>query len=300
MYKFVAPDKAASALQHVTTTFGGVLLDRSTSAGEVRTLNITGRGFVSQRATTTNKPAAAGVWLDNIQINKRAITVEVLLRAGNQDDLIVLHQELNLALIGDIKDLSFSDQEGWHYRAAYTGTSAGKEDSLSMIVVLSFECFDPYLYADDVSVYNIDLEAAEMIEFEDIGGDDEIEEPEINGDDWTVPDDYPNPVVPELIFADVTGIELLKVTNATTGRNIVVHIEDMAVEFVLIKWLDDKVEVLGGLASDGTPETFVGTSIMSSVDILSDIETFSVKAGDIVSHNAVSDSLLIELRKRRL
>lgn len=277
MYKFVAPDKAASALQHVTTTFGGVLLDRSTSAGEVRTLNITGRGFVSQRATTTNKPAAAGVWLDNIQINKRAITVEVLLRAGNQDDLIVLHQELNLALIGGIKDLSFSDQEGWHYRAAYTGTSAGKEDSLSMIVVLSFECFDPYLYADDVSVYEIDM-----------------------GEDWTVPDDYPNPVVPELIFADVTGIDLLKVTNATTGRNIVVHIDDMAVEFVLIKWHEEKVDVLGGHTSDGTPATFVGTSIMPSVDILSDLETFSVKAGDIVTYSNLAGSLRVELRKRRL
>lgn len=277
MYRFVAPGESAWALQHVTTTFGGVLMDRSTSAREVRTLNITGRGLVSQRATTTNKPAAAGVWLDNIQINKRAITVEVLLRAGSQDDLIVLHQALNLALIGGIKDLSFSDQKGWHYRAAYTGTKAGKEDSLSMIVEFSFECFDPYLYEDDVSVYDIGI-----------------------GEDWTVPDYYPNPVVPEVMLANVTDIDLLKVTNDTTGRNIVVHIEDMAVEFVLIKWLDDKVEVLGGLASDGTPATFVGTSIMPSVDILSDLESFSVKAGDVISHNALSDSLRLEIRERRL
>lgn len=277
MYKFVAPDEAAWGLQHVTTTFGGVLLDRSGTAGEVRTLNISGRGFVSQRAQTTNRPAAAGVWLDDIQVNKRTIKVEVLLSAGSQDDLIALHQELNLALIGGIKDLSFSDQEGWHYRAAYTGTSAGKEDSLSMVIDISFECFDPYLYADDVTVYEIDM-----------------------GEDWTVPDDYPNPVVPEMIFADVIGIDLLQVTNATTGRNIVVHIEDMAVEFVLIKWLDDKVEVLGGLASDGTLATFVGTSIMPSVDILSDLETFSVKAGDVISHSALADSLRVDLRERRL
>lgn len=258
MYNFVDINQAAEAASGLQTIYNGVNLDESSEA--FTTLNVTGRSLLAPDISYTNKPAGAGGWINRIDMPVRSITVQARISLDTEAELQDYYSWLSRAFaVDEEKRLSFSDRPGYHYKAVLNSVSRTKEDSRELIYDLTFLCLDPYLYADDITVIT----------------------------DGNVPSNIIMPTLPEeIIFASSGVASQLKITNAATGRNIVLKTAITASSEISMVWNPPMIKANG-------------QSIMNTLDIKSDFEEFELTAGDAIVKDAAG-AITIKVREKLL
>lgn len=243
LYKFTPldqpPQKQENPLQVI---FGGINLEDDFQSA-FRVLNVSGRGLISPEVKMTQRVGADGVWLDSVRLPSRVIGVEAVLKAPDQMDWAYLLSAAVQAFYGDVRPLRFTDNPYYFYHAVFTGAKEFKDDRFQRIVTFNFLCVDPYAYGVDV-----------LITY-----------------DGFIPHEIKMPTAPELLKVTLAGAtDQLKITNTTTGRNIVLD-TDMSFS------ANDVFEFRWGERPSITRNN---QSVLPLLSIDSDFEHFTVKAHD--------------------
>lgn len=101
---------------------------------------------------TLSIPGRVGAYCFGSEVGTRQIDVEVIIFAERKNEMPRYAREVASWLYKDKpKKLEFGDNKGFYYYATYTGTSAIEELSRIGRATLTFMCYDPLLYGNDMS-----------------------------------------------------------------------------------------------------------------------------------------------------
>lgn len=227
--------------------------------GQFKTLTVTGRGLIAPAINVTDKVGADGAWLDSSNYPPRIITVEALIQTK-----IELFQLLNAKIGKEEIKLNFTDDPFWEWHAFLSAVNESKEDSNETVIELVFSCLDPYKYKTletEISTGVIDSN----ILFETI----------------------PNSA--SVIMKESSS--QIKITNESTGKNIVVRNELLKEDEITFDFVNPKIyKKRGSTKSDITVD----------LDILSDFETFSFVGGNKITVTPASSVIAITYTERSL
>lgn len=254
------------------TTFNGRTLDTHSFDGTFKTLNVSGRGLLAPVNVTTTRIAAPGAWLDSSELPPRIIEVEALVTAENEVALRSTFIQLNWLLNQGTQELIFSDFPNYYYKAILNSVSIQKEDKRQIIMTIGFLCVDPFAYNTRILIV----------------------------DDKITPSQILFPVIPSFIrCARTTTMNGLTITNDRSGKKIKLNGTYPTGTNVEIFIDDGGITVQKSVYDAGT-DTTANTSILTDLDLTSDIETFDLVAGDTITTTPASATCLMYLRERIL
>ena len=226
--------------------------------GQFKTLTVTGRGLITPALSYTERVGTDGAWFDSSNYPARIITVEAIINTDRE------FYELFNAEFGkkEIR-LEFTDDPYWVWHAYLSGINEPKEDNKKLIIELEFTCLDPYKYKTAETEIGIGTVAGILYE-----------------------------TFPEMGMVKINGTtDQIKITNSTTGNNIVVRDSFIPGDEITLDFLDGRIY---------KKRESVQEDITIKLDIFSDFETFSLKSGDEILIAPASSELTLEYVERSL
>lgn len=151
----------------IKTTFNSVVLEDvlNNEDGNFITLTIKGRGIVNQVHQSANPIGKNGQYFYSKTYDLRTIDLKVKLSGNDNLKIRRQYERLNSILNTDEPSfLSFSDEPNIFYKAQFKESTNEEEISNSIVLTLSFICYDPFKYSDiktsvgDLIRYNKDFE----------------------------------------------------------------------------------------------------------------------------------------------
>ena len=260
-YLFTDVNATAKNAAGLQTIVDGTNLD--TTLINFRTLNVTGRGIAERELTETPKPYGDGSWVDFQRIPARDLFIEAEIWADTEVQLQELFRKLNEEILGGKKKIIFTDEPNYYWLGYFTTWNAPKEDRRRHVTTLTFRRTDPYKYKTGTSVIN---------------------------NTTPIPTGYTMPLNPEKIKLIVgAATSSVKLTNSTTGKNIVINRSFIA---------GDEIDIIYG---ESIKVQFPsGTNLMPYVSLSSDLEFFTIKAGDTLAVSPTTVQYEITARGRSL
>lgn len=260
-YQFTDVNAAANNAAGLQTIVDGTNLD--TTLINFRTLNVTGRGIAERTLTETPKPYGDGSWVDFERIPARDLIIEAEIWANSETELQELFRKLNEEILGGEKKIIFTDDPNYYWLGYFTTWNAPKEDRRRHVITLMFRRADPYKYKTGTSIIN---------------------------NTTAVPAAYTMPITPEKITLIVgAATNSIKLTNTTTGKNIVLDRAFIA---------GDVIEIIYGESI--RVQSSKGENMMPFVSLSSDLELFTIKAGDTLAATPTTVQYEITARGRSL
>lgn len=267
MYDFVKINQIGSpSTSSVAFSINGAVLDDvlTTSTQTFRTLNVSGRGLAEYDHEIQDIPGRHGSAHLRSKIAQRQIVIECLVEADNNNAFRLLMRNLNQRLHSlDGLRLSFNDEPNLYYNAFFISGSNPKEDSNSLIMELTFDCYDPFKYRTSQNIAYIS-----------------------NGAVANLDTDYG-------VIADEIGVlsvnsNSFKIVNQTTGKQIVYSYNGGSSPGTYIIHQKRGGIYVGGLDNN---------LIRWGLDILeSDFPNFTINDGDRITLSPSSATLAVTYR----
>jgi predicted phage tail component-like protein len=148
----------------ITLTINGVNLESALGSGSLSITEIKGRGPSRREATLLEVPGRNGAYLRRVKTPPRELSVKIVLRATDINDLRDKVDQLNeLITTEDTVPIEFSDEDKTYYGVLSDSTDWNEIRSFGT-GTLQFVCPDPYKYADEVSAQFISSSVDILVE----------------------------------------------------------------------------------------------------------------------------------------
>lgn len=224
------------------------------------TINVEGRSFVGRKLDTVTVPARDGVFVRDGRLDARTITVKYAIKASSASEYLETLQALHKMLTSG-EDMRIQFGDEDYHR--YGRLSAYKEppsDQFQGTGTFSFLCQDPYRYRDPVTFTDLTVPS-------ELGANAKLNDMEIT------------------LGADTSQV---RITNPRTGKKIQLDGAYRTGDVLKIAWGDALTITKGAV------------STLSDLNISSDVEMFSINAGDVLEIQPTSATVKITAQRREI
>lgn len=229
-------------MAYCSLTFNGVLIDQAIDG--YTTINVSGRGLLNRFVSVADIPGRDGSYVLDSRLGSRRITVYYIMKAPDSKTFLERMQQLHDLLSSDEDVLFKFGDEDYHRFGRLVEASDPPRDQLEGQGSFVLYCSDPYRYT-----------AEEDVAFS------------------PVPSGFALDTTPASMTLTVgTGTNQIKVTNTTTGKNIVLDGTYAAGDVITLTW---------GMSP--TIKRGLNEDILDHLNILSDFEVFTFKSGESIT-----------------